>query len=406
MHPTPPRPPGRPAWTPAGGRPGQWPGRAQDSHPRRGRARWVTLAILAVLVCAGVIAVVKTATSRPRPQPAQPSPVPRRNGPLGTIAWPGSGVSAAGIGGIGVLPGPGASQPVPIASVAKVMTAYIILRDHPLGAGEPGPAIVVQPGEAAAYPAEAGNGDSLVPVAAGEQLTERQALEALLLPSADNMAWILARWDAGRQAAFTAQMNTTARRLGMTGTHYTDPSGLSASTTSTAADQVRLGMAAMSEPALAQIVALRSAVIPVAGVVRNYNTLLGQDGITGLKTGSDTAAGGCILLAAWQQARGHDTLIVAATFGQPGTMATMLPSALQAGHQLVLALGHALAGQSAQHISGRKAGKHPRTGRNTAGQQPEAAGGHGTRPPTGVARPADLAYPLTQLLPRLFVTRP
>jgi D-alanyl-D-alanine carboxypeptidase (penicillin-binding protein 5/6) len=315
----------------------------------------VTVAIIGTLVYQSASS---SATSPPRPETAQASPVTPRNGPLGTIAWPASGVSAAGISGIGVLPGPGASQPVPIASVAKVMTAYIILRDHPLGAGEPGPAIVVQPGEAAAYPAQARNGDSLVAVSAGEQLTERQALEALLLPSADNMAWILARWDAGSQAAFTAQMNTTARRLGMTDTHYTDPSGLSASTTSTAADQVRLGMAAMSEPALAQIVALRSAVIPVAGVVRNYNTLLGQDGITGLKTGSDTAAGGCILLAAWQQARGHDTLIVATTFGQPGTMATMLPNALQAGHQLVLALGRALAGQSAQHIRGNKAGKH------------------------------------------------
>ena len=312
-----------------------------------------------------------SATSPPRPGPAQPSVVTPRNGPLGAIAWPASGVSAAGISGIGVLPGPGASQPVPIASVAKVMTAYVILRDHPLGAGESGPPIVVRPGEAAAYPVQARNGDSLVPVAAGEQLTEQQALEALLLPSADNMAWILARWDAGSQAAFTAQMNATARRLGMTGTDYTDPSGLSASTTSTAADQVRLGMAAMREPALAQIAALRSAVIPVAGVVRNYNTLLGQDGITGLKTGSDTAAGGCILLAAWQQARGHDTLIVAATFGQPGTMATMLPNALQAGHQLVLALGRALAGQSAQHITGNKAG--------SAADRPPQSQGDSTR---------------------------
>jgi D-alanyl-D-alanine carboxypeptidase (penicillin-binding protein 5/6) len=319
----------------------------------------VTAAIIGTLVYQSASS---SATSPPRPGTAQPSPVTPRNGPLGSIAWPASGVSAAGISSIGVLPGPGASQPVPIASVAKVMTAYIILRDHPLGAGEPGPAIVVQPGEAAAYPAQARNGDSLVPVTAGEQLTERQALEALLLPSADNMAWILARWDAGSQAAFTAQMNSTARRLGMTDTHYTDPSGLSASTTSTAADQVRLGMAAMSEPALAQIVALRSAVIPVAGVVRNYNTLLGQDGITGLKTGSDTTAGGCILLAAWQQARGHDTLIVAATFGQPGTMAAILPNALQAGHQLVLALDRALAGQSAQHINGKKAGKSQQAG--------------------------------------------
>src|SRR5215831_3879005 len=222
----------------------------------------VTAAIIGTLVYQSASS---PAASPPRPGTAQPSAVTPRNGPLGTITWPASGVSAAGISGIGILPGPGASQPVPIASVAKVMTAYIILRDHPLGAGEPGPPIVVRPGEAAAYPAQVRNGDSLVPVTAGEQLTERQALEALLLPSADNMAWILARWDAGSQAAFTAQMNTTARRLGMTATHYTDPSGLSGSTTSTAADQVRLGMAAIREPALAQIVALRSAVIPAAG---------------------------------------------------------------------------------------------------------------------------------------------
>jgi D-alanyl-D-alanine carboxypeptidase (penicillin-binding protein 5/6) len=332
---------------------------------------------LAVVTAAiiGTHVYQSSASSPPRPGTAQRSPATLRNGPLGTIAWPASGVSAAGVSGIGALPGPGASQPVPIASVAKVMTAYVILRDHPLGAGEPGPPIVVQPGEAAAYPAQESDGDSLVPVTAGERLTERQALEALLLPSADNMAWILARWDAGSQAAFTAQMNTTARRLGMTGTHYTDPSGLSASTTSTAADQVRLGMAAMSEPALAQIVALHSAVIPVAGVVRNYNTLLGQDGITGLKTGSDTAAGGCILLAAWQQVRGHHALIVAATFGQPGTIATMLPAALQAGHQLVLALGRALAGHRARHLSGNKAGKHPRTGRRRPGRRQETAAG-------------------------------
>jgi serine-type D-Ala-D-Ala carboxypeptidase (penicillin-binding protein 5/6) len=326
---------------------------AHRRQARRRYARWAILAIPAMLVCAGVVAAVKIATSLPWPGTAQASPVTPRSGRLGTIAWPASGVSAADISGIGVLPGQDASQPLPIASVAKVMTAYVILRDHPLRAGEPGPTIVVRPGEAAAYPAQARNGDSLVPVTAGEQLTERQALEALMLPSADNMAWILARWDAGSQAAFTAQMNATAGQLGMTDTHYTDPSGLAASTTSTAADQVRLGMAAMREPALAQIVAMRSAVIPVAGVVSNYNTLLGQDGIIGLKTGSDTAAGGCILLAAWQQARGHHTLIVAATFGQPGTDATMLPNALQAGHQLVLALGRALGGQGARVHHGR-----------------------------------------------------
>ena len=231
---------------------------------------------------------------------------------------------------------------MPIASVAKLMTAYVILRDHPLPAGGSGPDIAVEPSEAAAFPSQVLAGDSLVPVAVGETLTERQALAALLLPSADNMAWILARWDAGGQAAFTTRMNDAARRLGMTDTNYTDPSGLDSSTVSTAADQVRLGLAAMRVPALAAIAAMPAAVVPVAGLVRNYNTLLGQDEIVGLKTGSTQAAGGCLLVAAWHKVNGHSTLIVAAAFGQPGTARTILPNALAAGHMLVLAVDRAL----------------------------------------------------------------
>jgi D-alanyl-D-alanine carboxypeptidase (penicillin-binding protein 5/6) len=261
---------------------------------------------------------------------------------LGAVAWPADGTSAADVSGYGVTDGPGATRQVPIASVAKLMTAYVILQDHPLPATGSGPDITVQPSEAAAYPSQVADGDSLVPVAAGERLTERQALAALLLPSADNMAWILARWDAASQAAFTAKMNATTRRLGMTGTDYTDPSGLDPSTVSTAADQVRLGMAAMRVPALAAITAMPAAVVPVAGMVRNYNTLLGQDGIVGLKTGSTQAAGGCLLVAAWSQAGGRKTLIVAAAFGQPGTARTILPHALQAGHDLVLSLDTSL----------------------------------------------------------------
>jgi serine-type D-Ala-D-Ala carboxypeptidase (penicillin-binding protein 5/6) len=211
---------------------------------------------------------------------------------LGAVSWPADGTSAADISGIGVTDGPGATRQVPIASVAKLMTAYVILQDHPLPAGGSGPDITVEPSEAAAYPSQARDGDSLVAVAAGEAISERHALEALLLPSADNMAWILARWDAGSQAA---------------------------------------------------IVDMLMGVVPVAGVVRNTNTLLGQDGIVGLKTGSTQAAGGCLLIAAWQEVSGRKTLIVAATFGQPGTAGTILPNALQAGHSLVLALDRALA---------------------------------------------------------------
>jgi D-alanyl-D-alanine carboxypeptidase (penicillin-binding protein 5/6) len=335
MHPT----STRSAHGPAQARTGRW---------RRGGI----LALLAALACLAGFAMVELKASPPSHSgPAMSPPVtvtpaagaaaPSQER-LTAVSWPADGVSAADIGGIGVVPGPDATRPVPIASVAKLMTAYVVLLDHPLPGGGSGPDITVQSSEAAAYASQVRDGDSLVPVVAGETMTERQALEALLLPSADNMAWILARWDAGDQAAFVAKMNATADRLDMTDTNYTDPSGLDSSTTSTAADQVRLGMAAMQVPALAAITAMPTAVVPVAGTVHNYNTLLGQDEIVGLKTGSTQAAGGCVLLAAWHHEDGHNTLIVAATFGQPGTAQTILPNALQAGHQLVLALDHAL----------------------------------------------------------------
>jgi serine-type D-Ala-D-Ala carboxypeptidase (penicillin-binding protein 5/6) len=252
------------------------PAQARTGYRRHGGI----LALLAALAClAGcTMGDLKTSPSgpvAPHPQATSPSgTVTPRAGTatpsqeqLGAVSWPADGVSAADISGIGVTDGPGATQQVPIASVAKLMTAYVILQDHPLSGGGSGPDITVEPSEAAAYPSQARDGDSLVAVAAGEAISERHALEALLLPSADNMAWILARWDAGSQAAFGARMNDTARRPGMTATSYTD---------STAADQVRLGMAAMQVPALAAIVDMPTAVVPVAGTIRNTNTLLAR----------------------------------------------------------------------------------------------------------------------------------
>jgi D-alanyl-D-alanine carboxypeptidase (penicillin-binding protein 5/6) len=328
------------------------PTEARSGYRRRAGILALSLAALA---CLAGLALAELETSPSGPVSSRlPATLPARTVTpvagtatssqqrLGPVSWPADGVSAADVSGFGVAAGPGATRPVPIASVAKVMTAYVVLHDHPLSENGSGPDIAVESSEAAAYPSQARAGDSLVPVAAGEALTERQALKALLLPSADNMAWILARWDAGRRAAFVARMNATARRLGMTGTSYTDPSGLDRSTTSTAADQVRLGMAAMRVPALAAIVAMPAAVVPEAGLVRNYNTLLGQDGIVGLKTGSTQAAGGCVVIAAWRRTGGRDVLIVAATFGQPGTAQTILPNALQAGHNLLLSLDRAL----------------------------------------------------------------
>src|SRR5256884_8150799 len=179
----------------------------------------------------------------------------------------------------------------PIASVAKVMTAYLVLTDHPLRAGEDGPAITLTEADVADTDRRRRQEESTVSIAAGEQLTERQALQALLLPSANNIAVVLARWDAGSMDQFVARMNTAARSLGMNHTRYTDPSGYDEATVSTAADQVRIVDRAMRLPVFASIVATPSTTLPVAGTVHNTNRLLGYDGVVGVKTGSDDAAG-------------------------------------------------------------------------------------------------------------------
>jgi D-alanyl-D-alanine carboxypeptidase (penicillin-binding protein 5/6) len=152
-------------------------------------------------------------------------------------------------------------------------------------------------------------------------LTERQALQALLLPSANNIAGVLARWDAGSVQQFVARMNVTARSLGMTHTRYTDPSGYDDATVSTAADQVRLVDRAMRLPVFASIVATPSATLPVAGTVHNTNTLLGRNGFVGVKTGSTAAAGGCFAFRAIRWIHGKRTTITGVVLGQPGLVA-------------------------------------------------------------------------------------
>jgi serine-type D-Ala-D-Ala carboxypeptidase (penicillin-binding protein 5/6) len=210
-------------------------------------------------------------------------------------------------------------HPAPIASVAKVMTAYVVLRDHPLQVGQDGPTITLTDADVADTDRRAAQGESVVPIAAGEQLTEREALQALLLPSANNIAAVLARWDAGSVDGFVDRMNATARSLGMTDTRYTDPSGYDEATVATAADQVRIVDRAMRLPVFASIVATPSATLPVAGTVFNTNTLLGYDGFVGVKTGSTDAAGGCFAFRAIRWIDGKRTTITGVVLGQPGT---------------------------------------------------------------------------------------
>ena len=185
-----------------------------------------------------------------------------------------------------------AEQPAPIASLAKVMTAYLVLKRYPLSDVADGFTMTITAAEAQDQIQGAAENQSGVAVAAGEQLTERQLLEALLIPSGNNIARLLAAHVAGSETRFVAEMNAEARSLGMDYTTYTDPSGFDPSTVSTAADQLRVFRQAMRSPVFRQIVSMPSVTLPVAGTLTNFNPLIAE-GYAG-KTGSDSAAGGCL----------------------------------------------------------------------------------------------------------------
>lgn len=256
------------------------------------------------------------------------------------LPWPTTGEAEVAVMGIGTVGSSGGEQPEPIGSLAKIMTALVVLKAHPLGPGASGPTLTITSQDVATYQADLAGGQSVVAVAAGEQLSELQLLEGLLLPSGNNIATLLASWDAGTQGSFVAAMNQEAARLGLGHTRYADASGLSPATVSDAQDQTRLAEVAMANSTFAGIVALPQVTLPVAGVAYNVNGLVTHDGITGVKTGSTPQAGGCYVFAAQRVVAGHSVTVIGSVLGQGGV--SVLTSALDAGEALINATSSAL----------------------------------------------------------------
>jgi D-alanyl-D-alanine carboxypeptidase (penicillin-binding protein 5/6) len=303
---------------------GASPPQTPPSAPRhRRRHRWgrrVLVLLLVVIVAAAVLAVVRL--RRPAPVAAVTATMATSvlvpSLPAATLPWPTVGQSAIAVPSLGVDTTSGPEQPVPIASLTKMMTAYLILRDHPVALDEDGPAVTMTQVDVDDFDNDTVEDEANAEVTVGEVLTERQLLDGLLVHSANNFADTLARWDAGSVPAFVAKMNQTAAQLGMDHTHYADPSGFDQASESTAGDLLKVAGPDMANPTFASIVKMTSTTLPVAGTISTYTPLLGFQGVLGVKSGFTTAAGGCDVVAVVRQAHGRPVLILSAVTGQTG----------------------------------------------------------------------------------------
>lgn len=234
------------------------------------------------------------------------------------LAWPQYGQAAVGELQSGVLASTGSDLSQPTASVAKVMTALAIIRHRPISKGQQGPLITMQASDEALYNSYVAKNGSVTRVTQGGTLSQYQALQSILLASSNNMAETTARWAFGDSQEYNKFANSLAVSLNMKHTTITDASGFSPLTVSTAKDLVLLGIAALKEPVLAEIMKQSSANIPMHGEIENVNYLLGREGIIGIKTGNTDEAGGCYLVASERiLENGEKKIIIASILGAP-----------------------------------------------------------------------------------------
>ncbi len=224
--------------------------------------------------------------------------IPEAQIEIESLEWPEYGQAAYGTVDDGVLAkSTEESEPVPIASLAKVITALAVLEKNPMQLGEQGPTITLNEEDEAIYREYVAKDGSVVPVQSGEEITQYQALQAMLLPSANNISDSLVKRVFGSIEEYNKYANDMLARLGLTKTTVADASGYSPDTKSTASEMVKIGILYMEHEVLREIARQPNAVLPFAGEISNLNNSINDNQVMGLKIGYTDEAGRTFLVA-------------------------------------------------------------------------------------------------------------
>lgn len=233
------------------------------------------------------------------------------------LDWPVTGQAAVGSVEDGLLARSSENEKArPIASMAKIIMALALMEKQPFEPGQAGHTYTFTVEDIKNLNAQISENGSVLPVLVGMELTQYQIMQRLLLASDNNMADKLAREVFGSEQAYVSYANSMVKRMGLHQTTIADPSGLDSSTVSTPSEMVMIGIAALKNPIIAEIVAQKQAELPKIGTITNTNELLGYDGVIGIKTGTTNEAGSCLLFASRAESKnGQETTIVGVVMG-------------------------------------------------------------------------------------------
>ena len=264
------------------------------------RQKWLVICLAAIIaVSTGGLYYYGNATSNQPPKNSEVSvtpPEPKKPELTQPLPWPIYGQSAYGTLGYGVLAVSNSeAKPVPIASLAKTITALAVLKKKPLRPGELGPSIPLTAADVALYNNYVNKSGTVAKVYDGQQLSQYHAVQAMILASANNVADSMAIWAFGSIEAYTEYANSMLKDMGLSDTTVADASGYSPLTVSTAEDMTKLAIAYLKKPVLKEITMQTEAVIPMTGVVKSRNSIFNTAEEFGVKTGNTEQAGRCFI---------------------------------------------------------------------------------------------------------------
>lgn len=266
-----------------------------------GRAARITLIVVLVsilVVLAGGGGYVWWASAAPLAAPTLTTQLPTAApGEAAAVRLPADGAMRVSVTGgeqylgadtEGAWAASGGDDPRPIASIAKLITALVVLDRYPLNdANDPGPTVSFTEADTDLYDQFYVRGATIARMPDGLRLSLHDSLATMLLPSASNYAVAIARWGFGSEGAYVDAARAWLSANGLSSIRIVDATGIDDRNTSTPRDLVALGKIAEANPALAAIAGTSSISLPNGpGTVRNTNDLLGTEGVRGLKTGN------------------------------------------------------------------------------------------------------------------------
>jgi serine-type D-Ala-D-Ala carboxypeptidase (penicillin-binding protein 5/6) len=235
---------------------------------------------------------------------------------MSTVALPATGQSAIAVSEPNLNIHANGDQLWPMASITKVVTALAILNKSPLEQGQQGDTHTLNSRDEQYYWDYAAKLGTITPVTAGYEMTTYEILQTMLLASSNNMTDSLVDRYFDSYEQFVTYTNKMLENYGLVHTRVADASGFSPDSVSTPTEMIRIGQIALENPVIAEVVRQPSASPRVAGWIPNYNALINQPGVTGIKPGLTDQSGHNLLFSfEAQNASGETITVIAVVMG-------------------------------------------------------------------------------------------